>query len=265
MSSRYRIDLLHPPADALERLITLGALDVESQGERIAALMPDTTDPESVAAALDVTEFVVSPAVGRDDGSVWTLSPRVVRAGRLTVVPAHLPATAGALRLLDRAAFGTGLHPTTALCLEIIEELIDASSPDRMLDVGTGSGVLALAALMHGVHDAVGVDIAPEALRAAEENAQLNGMSTRLRLVLGGPDVVDGQWPLVVANVLSAPLCEMAPMLVRRLGRGGRLVLSGIAETTAPEVQRVYCRLGLRHERTGTRGGWCAMIFGATW
>jgi hypothetical protein len=57
----------------------------------------------------------------------------------------------------------------------------------------------------------------------------------------------------------------MAPMLVRRLGRSGRLVLSGIAEATAPDVQRVYCRLGLRHERTDIRGGWCAMIFGATW
>jgi ribosomal protein L11 methyltransferase len=94
--------------------------------------------------------------------------------------------------------------------------------------VGTGSGILALTALKLGVPQAVGLEIDAEALPVAAENARRNHLADRLHLVLGGPEVVEGHWPLVVANVLAAPLMEMAPVLVRRLARSGRLVLSGI-------------------------------------
>src|SRR5205085_11319838 len=122
--------------------------------------------------------------------------------------------------------------------------------PGGVVDVGTGSGVLALAALMMGVPRAVGLDIDADALKIAAEHARLNNMADRLELVLGGPDVVDGGWPLVVANVLAAPLIEMAPVLVRRVGSRGRLILSGVPWSLESEVKQTYERFGMRHLRS---------------
>src|SRR6185436_8647169 len=111
------------------------------------------------------------------------------------------------------AAFGTGLHPTTALCLETLQEELEVARPSAVLDVGTGSGVLALAALLLGVPQAHGIDIDDEALRVVAENARVNGLEARLELSRDGPETLSGAWPLVFANVLPAPLMEMAPAL----------------------------------------------------
>ncbi len=261
----YRVDLDLLSERSLDRLVMLGALDVETTATGVAALMPDGVDPDLVAAALEVDAVRVSPAEGRDDGSVWILSPRPVRVGRLWIAPAAAAAAPATLRLYDGPAFGTGLHPTTALCLEAIESLVEASPVRRVLDVGTGSGVLALAALMHGVEHAVGIDLDPEALRVAAQNTCLNGLAARLLLVCGGPEAIGGDWPLVAANVQAAPLIDMAPLLIRRVARRGTLVLSGIAVSVASDVERAYTRLGMRHLRTDTRAGWTALVFTTTW
>ena len=195
------------------------------------------------------------PALGRDADSVWVLSPRPIRVGRLHIVPASSEAETGALRLVDAAAFGTGLHATTAMCLEALEEAVDIGPPDAVLDVGTGSGVLALAALMMGVPRAQGVDIEDEALRVAAENARINGLDERLQLTRGGPEAVTGTWPLVLANVLPGPLIEMAPDLVRRVGHHGQLVLSGIPSSVEPDVDRVYRHLGMRRAAREVESG----------
>jgi ribosomal protein L11 methyltransferase len=196
---------------------------------------------------------------------VWILTPRTVRTGRLLIVPAEIEAPPGALRLSDGPAFGTGLHATTALCLDVLAETLAADFPAAVLDVGIGSGVLALAALILGVPHATGLDTDPEALRVAADNAHANGLAGRLELVGGGPEAVDGTWPLVFANVVAAPLIEMAPTLVRRLRSGGRLVLSGIPESMASEVERVYRRLGMRSFRSDSREGWTALVLHPSW
>ena len=262
----YRIDVRHAGQDAIDRLIDLGALDVErSAGGGVAALMPDGVPPERVAGALGVETVSVSPAVGRDAESVWILSPRPVHVGRLRIVPASAAAEPGALRLLDAPAFGTGLHPTTALCLEAIDAAVQAGPPDALLDVGTGSGVLALGALTLGVSRALGIDLEDEALAIAAENARLNGLDGRLRLARGGPEAIAGRWPLVAANVLAAPLVEMAPTLVRRVGHHGQLVLSGIPASVEGEVERAYRHVGMRCLRAETRDGWVALVLQASW
>jgi len=262
----YRVDIAHADDAVLDRLVELGALDVErSPGGGIAALMPDGVVPEHVTRALGVDDLSISPAVGRDAGSVWVLSPRPTRIGRLRIVPAHAGAETGVLRLIDSAAFGTGLHPTTAMCLEAIEETLEPSAPGALLDVGTGSGVLALAALLMGVPQVLGLDIDAEALRAAAENARLNALDRRLRLVRGGPDAIAGTWPLVVANLLAAPLVELAPVLVRRVGHRGRLVLSGIPSSLEPDVARAYRRLGMHPVGAQSRAGWSALVLQASW
>jgi ribosomal protein L11 methyltransferase len=249
----------------LDRLVELGALDVDRSPGGIAALMPDGVAPEQVARALGVDVLSISPAAGRDAESVWILSPRATRIGRLRIVPADARAEPGALRLTDSAAFGTGLHPTTAMCLEAIEDALAHATAGALLDVGTGSGVLALAALLMGVPRALGLDIDAEALRAAAENARLNGLDHRLRLICGRPDALAGTWPLVVANLLAAPLVELAPVLVRRVGHHGRLVVSGIPSSIESDVDRAYRHLGMQHVRTRSRAGWSTLVLQASW
>jgi ribosomal protein L11 methyltransferase len=260
------VDVPTASADALDRLVELGALDVEPAGDGgLAALLPDTITPGQVATALGVDRVAVSAAVARDAGSVWMLTPRPIRIGRLRIVPAHLPGEPGALRLIEGAAFGTGLHPTTALCLEALDEAVASLQPHAVLDVGTGSGVLALSALWLGVPRALAIDVDDEALRVAAENRRRNGFDGRLDLAPGGPETVRGTWPLVLANVLAAPLVEMAPALSRRVGHHGRLVLSGIPSSVEHEVERTYRHLGMRHMRTMSRAGWIALVLQASW
>ena len=262
----YRVDLHVAGDEVLDRLVELGAIDAERLHDGgLAALMPDSVTPERLARALGVDAVSVSPAVARDAGSVWVLSPREIRVGRLRIVPADGDAAPGALRLVDAAAFGTGLHPTTALCLEALEEGVQHNCPDAILDVGTGSGILALAALMLGVPRATAIDIDREALQVAAENARINALAERVQLTAGGVEHITGTWPLVLANVLAAPLIEMAPALVRHIGHHGRLVLSGIPSSLEQEVERTYSRLGMQRLQMTMRAGWIALVLRASW
>jgi ribosomal protein L11 methyltransferase len=262
----YRVDVHDAGDDAWDRLIELGAIDIDvSRDGRVAALMPDSVRPEQVSRALGAVRVSVSAAIGRDAGSVWILAPRAVRVGRLRIVPADVEAEPGALRLIDAPAFGTGLHPTTALCLEAVQEAVQGATPDAVLDVGTGSGVLALAALRLGVPRVLGIDMDEEALRVAAENARLNGLHERLQLAHGGPETVTGTWPLVLANVLAAPLIEMGPSLVARVGHHGQLVLSGIRSSVEQDVWQAYRRLGMHRASVASRAGWIAMLLRASW
>ena len=261
----YRIDIAGARDEAFDRLVELGALDVEVSDAGVAALLPDRVSPAALAGALQIDRIAVSPAVGRDADSVWVLSPHAVRVGRVHIVPAGSKQEPGALRLADAGAFGTGLHPTTALCLAILDEVVQTMPMDTVLDVGTGSGVLALAALTLGVPTATGLDVDDEALGSAAENARLNGLDDRLQLIRGGPEQAAGTWPLVLANVLAAPLIEMAPALVRRIGHRGQLVLSGIPASVEADVTRAYRHLGLQRLRTMSREGWVALVLQASW
>jgi ribosomal protein L11 methyltransferase len=261
----YRIDLANAGDDVLDRLVDLGAIDVERvPNYGVAALMPDSVAPDRIARALNVAEVSVSRAAGRDADSVWVLSPRPVRIGRLRIVPAQADSEPGALKLIDGPAFGTGLHPTTTLCLEALDEALQIAVP-AVLDVGTGSGILALCALMLGVPRAMAIDADDAALGIAAENARINGLSERLQLARGGPEGVAGTWPLVLANVLAAALIEMAPMLVQRVGHHGRVVLSGVPASLEHQVGDAYRRLGMRSVDVKARAGWVALVLQASW
>jgi ribosomal protein L11 methyltransferase len=261
----YRIDVRDPPTDAFDRLVELGALDIEPAGTGLAAIVPDTVAVNLVARALGGAEVQVSPAIGRDDNSVWRLAARAVRTRTLVIVPAGQPAAAGTLRLVDGPAFGTGLHATTGLCLEVLEDLLEDGAPDRMLDVGTGSGVLALAALRWGVGHVAGLDTDAQALVVAAENAALNDLGDRLLLVRGGPEAIRGSWPLVVANIRAAELIAMSATLARLMASRGHLVLSGIPQSVVPDVRQAYRRLGMLEARVAARDGWTTLVFRPTW
>jgi ribosomal protein L11 methyltransferase len=136
-------------------------------------------------------------------------------------------------------AFGTGTHPTTAMCLQQLSTLDLGSS--ELIDFGCGSGVLAIGALLLGARSALAVDTAPQALVATRSNAQRNHISEqRLRVCL--PSALNGneQADLVVANILAGPLCELAPQLCRQLRPGGTLLLSGILAEQVNMLRESY-------------------------
>ncbi|MBS1825216.1 MAG: 50S ribosomal protein L11 methyltransferase [Acidobacteria bacterium] len=256
----YRIDIVDPPPDAVDTLLELGALDIAAEGATLAAILPDSVPAECFAAY----RAIISPAVARDCGSVWMLAPRPICIAGLLITPPQ-DAAPDALRLLDSGAFGSGHHPTTALCVEGIRDALGDEPVNRLLDVGTGSAILALAALRMGVAHATALDIDPSALETAAHNARLNQLENRLQLVAGGVGDISGTWPLVVANILAAPLIEMAPVLARRLSSRGRLILSGITDTLEAEVRQAYRHVGIEHRETRSRQGWVAVCLQTTW
>jgi ribosomal protein L11 methyltransferase len=190
----------------------------------------------------------------------WKVHFQPIPVGeRLMIVPAWLePDTAGRIpiRIDPGMAFGTGTHPTTQLCLELIET-IQKSVPDpgatEVIDVGCGSGILSIAAAKLGARRALGVDTDPDAIAAARENARLNGVSERLELEVGSlADIQGGQFnlhkaPLVLANILAPVIVQLLREgLGDLLTPGGYLVLSGILEEQSPEVESALSKNGLQ-------------------
>jgi ribosomal protein L11 methyltransferase len=150
-------------------------------------------------------------------------------------------AGADVVQLDPGLAFGTGTHPSTALCLEWIARHPLAGA--RVLDYGCGSGILAIAALKRGAASASAVDIDPQALTAAQGNAGINGVAERLHcadLARFTEQAVDESVDIVLANILAKPLMELAPMLSRRLRVGGSIVLAGVLQSQAAEVRAAY-------------------------
>jgi ribosomal protein L11 methyltransferase len=165
-----------------------------------------------------------------------------------------------------KMAFGTGHHATTFLCLEALSRLRETSAitpRSRFLDLGTGSGILALACAKIGL-SGLGLDIDPVAVDNALENMRLNTVEGLVEIRRGTLDAVpDGQrFDLVLANILAAPLERMASALVSRLAPGGILVLSGILVDQASRVEKAYQEQGLPAPSRLSREGWAALIWG---
>ena len=138
-------------------------------------------------------------------------------------------------------AFGTGTHPTTALCLGYLDSL-DLQGK-QVLDYGCGSGILAIAALKLGAKNALGVDIDEQALQASRENAERNNVSDKLELFMGTDQKLDlPKSPVTVANILAGPLAELEPIIASLSESGGKLALSGILTEQADSVIEAYSK-----------------------
>ncbi|MCO5976864.1 50S ribosomal protein L11 methyltransferase [Ideonella oryzae] len=142
------------------------------------------------------------------------------------------------IRLDPGLAFGTGTHPTTRMCLRWIARQAPtrAAGWDRVLDYGCGSGILAIAAALHSARAVDAVDIDPAAVESTLANAQANGVTVQAGL----PELARGEYPLVLANILATPLKLLAPLLCGHVRPGGHLVLAGILERQAEELQAAY-------------------------
>jgi ribosomal protein L11 methyltransferase len=196
----------------------------------------------------------------QDWGETWKEGLAPLSIGRVFVRPSWIAAATppGMVEVtLDPGmAFGTGTHPTTSLCLAALSERLIATPRARVLDVGTGSGLLAIAAHKLGAPVVVGNDNDPVAIRVALENAALNEVQVVFdrRDVAGQP----GPFDLILANILANTLCELAPAIAAQLAPGGVVLLSGILTPQEAEVREAYVAVGLRPLAGGDRreGEW---------
>lgn len=175
---------------------------------------------------------------------------------RLWIVPSwHVAPDPKAINLqLDPGmAFGTGSHPTTRLCLEWLLNTVKPG--DTLLDYGCGSGILAIAGAKLGARQVVGVEIDEQAIAAAQGNAVQNAVMIDLR---HSSKALPETFDLVVANILTNPLCVLAPLLAGRVAPGGRLALSGVLESQARQVIEAYAPY-IQLRVGAVREGWCRL------
>jgi ribosomal protein L11 methyltransferase len=190
-----------------------------------------------------------------------------VRAGRFFVYGAHdagrVPAGAIALRIEAGAAFGTGHHGTTVGCLLAYDALLKSRPFNSILDVGTGTGVLAIAAARAGARSVVGTDIDPVSVRVAFANARLNRARCRFRNARGLNDPLvrrEGRYDLVFANILARPLIELAGGIARAVKPGGAVILSGLLRAQARPVRAAYVACGFRCVRRLDLDAWTTLV-----
>jgi ribosomal protein L11 methyltransferase len=241
-------------------LFDQGAQGVEVRDRELAPMPGEPSPPPG--RALLVAHFAargeVEAAQARHGGAVaelpdqdWSetwkagLAPFTVGAVfvRPSWVDAAPPPETVEVVLDPGMAFGTGTHPTTALCLAALAELVAARPGARVLDVGTGSGLLAIAAAKLGAREVVATENDPVALAVAGENAERNGVALALRG--DPPERIPGRFDVVVANILANTLVELAPGLAERVAPGGTLLLSGILAGQEEEVRAAYLARGL--------------------
>ena len=190
-----------------------------------------------------------------------------VRAGRFFVYGAHdlgkVPPDVVALRIEAGHAFGTGHHGTTVGCLEAYDQLLQQGAFERVLDVGCGTGVLAIAAAKTGSPVAVGTDIDEVSVRVANENASLNDAHARFVHADGLADEAvrgDAPYDLVFANILAQPLIELAPDIHAALRPGGTAILSGLLRTQEEQVMAAYAAAGFERASHIHKDAWATLV-----
>jgi len=221
----------------------------------LAAIAPDLA---AEIAPLPQTDWVAESLRG--------LPP--VRAGRFVVHGSHDRArvTPGLIGIEIEAAqaFGTGHHGTTAGCLVALTDLLKRLRFASPVDLGTGSGVLAIAYAKATRAPILASDIDPLAVRIARENARANGVGDLVRIEtaagFGHPALRERSYDLVIANILAGPLIALAPAIRKRMAAPGALVLSGLLAAQAPRVDAAFRTVGFVRDRTLLREGWATLV-----
>jgi len=232
---------------------------------RLRALFAEVGEPDSVVRTLGAVLHIppASVQVEHIEDRVWEREWlrdfHAMRFGRrLWICPHHEQVNepgAIVVHMDPGLAFGTGTHPTTALCLEWLDQHVVAGQ--RVIDYGCGSGILAVAAVKLGASEAHCFDIDPQALTATGDNARTNDVQLRVTICQTADALPQGA-DILVANILSGPLCELAPTFASLVRSGGSLALAGLLEGEAADVTQA-CGAWFDMRSFGSREGWVSL------
>jgi ribosomal protein L11 methyltransferase len=260
--------LLHDPADEL------AVREDPSAPYALTAHLPDdAAAPEAIERTeralwhlqafglRPVGALRVRPVEDTDWTEAWKAGYEPQRIGRLVVVPSWLEPPIEpdftVIRMDPGMAFGTGLHPTTRACLSLLQA---EPLPARVLDVGSGSGILGIAALALGAGAVDAIDTDPQAVAATAANAEANGFADRLVVRQGSLDSAAAEpYPLVLANLVAAVLIELAPRLAASVAPDGTLLASGIIAERGDAVQAALVAAGMARAQRRVDGEWVSL------
>ncbi|HEY8418803.1 MAG TPA: 50S ribosomal protein L11 methyltransferase [Limnochordales bacterium] len=275
----------HPECEeaVTQILLAAGAQGVVLEGDgsqrSVVAYLPEhaAVAPDEIGQRVRaLEEFGLEPGPARvsvewvqdeDWAEHWKRHYQPLALGRrLLIKPAWVtvaPTDRLIIELDPGMAFGTGYHPTTALCLEALDELVRPG--DTVADIGTGSGILAIAAARLGASAVIAVDIDPTAVQAARENCRRNGVHERVWVACGSTAaaralLAERHVDLVVANILADVIADMAEELRALLRPGGTLVASGIIDDACPAVRWRLEQAGFRISAERARGDWRCLL-----
>lgn len=213
---------------------------------------------------------VLSSVNAEDWSSSWKVHFKPLRVGKhLLIVPTweetlELPGDL-VIRIDPGMAFGTGGHETTRICLELLEQIMtersDIAAAPSLLDLGTGSGILAMAASLLGAGRILALDIDSDAVAVARENISLNHLSDRVECGTTALESLTERFDIILANILAEELVRLKPFLSDRLQPGGVLILSGILAEKEQFVVNVFSSQSLKHCRTLCAGEWVAILY----
>jgi ribosomal protein L11 methyltransferase len=279
-----------PAAETLEGLTNflweLGAVGVVEEataaGVRLSAFFPPDADAAALAmwtrgyldqlAALGLpgasAPVTIEPVADAAWSEAWRQHFRPIPAGRRLLVcpPWETPAprlAAGrtVLWIEPGRAFGTGSHGSTRACLELLERALETGAVPWCLDVGCGSGILAIAAVCLGVGRAEAIDVDADAVAATRENAARNGLADRVTAAIGEGEAWAGApAPLVLANLLARAHVALAPALARLVAPGGRLIAGGLLVHEVPVVTGAFAAAGGSLAEMAEHDGWAALL-----
>ncbi len=243
--------------------------DAAWRNNRVSVLVDGDADIEGLLATAAQGLDAVPPepiACKAVDDCDWVRQTQAqfapIAVGRIWIVPSwHVPPDPQAIniRIDPGAAFGTGAHPTTRLCLRWMER--NPPTGLSVLDYGCGSGILSICAAALGAAEVVGVDIDPAAIATARHNAQENQVAVRYTDPEAFSGEPDRRFDLVIANILANPIMVLAPMLAHRVRPGGAILLSGILERQAPAIIDTFLRAdpGITLAVVAQDEGWVAI------
>lgn len=256
------VDLGENPGDALEPVVVKAYLvrddDIDARRRRVEAAIGHLSH---IWPAIPEPTFRIIH--DQDWTAGWKETIPVLHLGERVVIKpswrAYTPAPGEVVLEMDPGlAFGTGLHPTTQLCLLAVEAWVTPGM--HVLDVGAGTGILALAAAKLGAAEVLAVDTDPNAVEVARRNAHANAVTAQVQLRHGSLEAVEGQFDLVLANILAPVIVSLAEGLAAHLRTGGILVTSGILVEQVDEVRAALEAHGLRVIETQQQGEWAAVL-----